>query len=69
MKIDLEKKSLIDLVSGTSPNYELFENPLVKLCGRFNGSYGTWHWNEYELEKCSETQLYGLYKLCRKSWG
>jgi len=68
MKIDLDKKGLIDLVKGTSPHYDLFENSIVKLCGTFNGSSGTWSWNEYELEKLNERQLYDLYKSCRSSW-
>ena len=68
MKVDLDKKALVDLVNGTSPNYDLFDNPLIKLCGTFNGSYGTWSWNKDNLEKCSEEQLYDLYKLCRSSW-
>ncbi len=68
MKVDLDKKALVDLVKGTGPHYDLFDNPLVKLCGKFNGRYGTWAWNKYELEKCSEEQLYDLYKLCRSSW-
>ena len=58
MKIDVDKKALIDLVCGTSPNYDLFENPTVKKCGEFNGSVGVWSWDRYKLKELSESQLY-----------
>ncbi len=68
MKIELDKKGLIDLVNGTSPYYDLFNDSRIKLCGSYNDSYGTWSWKNYELKKLSEEQLYSLYKLCRNSW-
>jgi hypothetical protein len=69
MEVNLNKDELADLVSGTEPNYHLFENPIIKKCGSFNGSYGTWSWNRWELLKLTEEQLFALYKLCKNSWG
>ena len=66
MKVELDKKDLINLVNGVSPGYDLFENPTVKRCGRYSGSYGTWDWISYELDKLSEEELLNLYKLCKK---
>ena len=68
MKIELDKKGLIHLANGTYPHFDLFENELVKVCGTFNGSAGTWSWNDSELNKLSEEQLYNLYNLCIDSW-
>ena len=65
MKIELDKTDLINLVNGVVPGYDLFDNPTVKKCGRYNASYGTWSWNS-ELDNLSEVELYDLYKLCKK---
>lgn len=68
MKIAVTTEDLVNMVKGVSPDYDLFENEIVKRCGNYNGSYGTWSWNEDELLKLSEEQLYGLYVLCRDSF-
>lgn len=68
MNIELDKKGFVDLLMGASPHYDLFENELVKKCGNYNGSYGTWSWNTDKLLECSEIELYNLYKLCKNSW-
>jgi len=68
MKLDLDKTGLTSLVCGISPNFSLFENALVKRCGAYNGSYGTWSWDDDELEKLTEHQLYDLYLLCKNSY-
>ncbi len=67
MLLELNKDMLIDLVCGTSPNYSIFEHPIVKKCGDYNGSYGTWSWNS-ELKELSESELFDLYKLCVESF-
>ena len=68
MKLELKVQDLANMVKGVSPNYHLFENDLIKRCGNFNGSYGTWSWDKYELLKLSEKELYELYLLCRDSF-
>jgi len=68
MKVDLDKKALISLVCGQQPNYSMLENPIVKLCGSYNGSTDIWCWSEHNLEKFSDDELYKLYCECRKSW-
>tara|TARA_R110002167_G_scaffold24774_2_gene86651 strand:- start:1878 stop:2084 length:207 start_codon:yes stop_codon:yes gene_type:complete len=67
MKIDLDKKGLIILVNGSQPNYELFENQIIKLCGQFDPNRG-WQWSEHELKKLGKEHLYRIYELCRNSW-
>lgn len=69
VKIYIDKKKvLIHLICGVEPNYSIFENELVKACGTFNGSYGTWSWNKGKLKELKKKQLAELYLLCRESW-
>ncbi len=69
MIIKVDKEDLINLVRGTSPNnYDLFEHETVKKCGRFNGSQGSWHWNNTELKELTKIQLYDLYRMCKSSF-
>jgi hypothetical protein len=66
--LQINKEALIDLVHGVGPNFNIFKDPTVARCGRYNGSYGTWLWTRSELNKLNEYELYELYKLCRDSW-
>jgi len=68
MKVVLDKKALISLVCGESPDYSVMDNALVKLCGEYNDNRG-WHWDKHALKEYSEEQLYNLYWMCRNSWG
>lgn len=68
MNLDLDKEGLITLAMGSSPNYNVFENPKVDQSGRFNGSTGVWHWDRTALEKLTESELHDLYITCRESW-
>jgi hypothetical protein len=66
--LKIGKDTLIDLVFGVGPNFNIFKNPTVARCGKYNGSYGSWSWDMVELNKLTEDELYDLYKLCRDSW-
>lgn len=68
MKLDLDKKDLISLAKGTSPNYSVMNNPLIKKHGSYNASYGDWNWDYTAFEECSEEQILEIYKLCKNSW-
>jgi len=69
MNVELSKKDLSALVKGTSPNYDIMENDIVKKCGSYTGGFcDEWNWN-YGFEKTmTEEELYQLYILCRDSW-
>lgn len=68
MTIDLDKQDLISLVQGSSPHYDIFEHPLVKKSGRYNGGMNDhWSWN-YNFSDLSESELFDLYTLCKNSW-
>lgn len=68
MIIDLDKKALISMVCGVTPNFSLFNDPIVEKCGKYNDSYGTWTWDFKELNKLSEESLYDLYNKCINSF-
>ena len=67
MKIELDRKGLEILVAGSQPNYNEFDNPLVKKAGhRYYDQYGTSSW--YNLNTLTNEELYKLYIICRNSW-
>ena len=67
MKIELDRKGLEILVAGSQPNYNEFDNPLVKKAGhRYYDQYGTSSW--YNLNTLTNEELYKLYVICRNSW-
>ena len=50
MKVDLDKADLVCLVKGITPNYEAFDEPLVKRCGYYEGGFSErWEWNKSQL--------------------
>ncbi len=66
MICDLKKDDLVNLVKGTSPHYELMDNPLVKRCGSYIGGFhDRWDWNNHFDEDITEQQLWDLYILCK----
>lgn len=66
--VNLTKKDLASLVRGTSPGYAIFENPLIKKCGRYIGGFKEeWIWNYGFEENLNEDQLWDLYVMCRDS--
>lgn len=69
MKVELSKSDLINLVLGTSPHYNLFDNLFVKKCGEFTGGHvDRWDWRKYELGKLKDEDLLWLYRACVDSW-
>ena len=65
MVVDLTAEDLVNLVKGTSPSFDLFDNEVVKRCGFYNGSYGTWSWKIHAIESLDDKDIYALYVLCR----
>jgi hypothetical protein len=64
MKIELDRKGLETLVKGSQPNYNQFQNPLVKKAGHeYSDQYGITNWRN--LDKLSDDELYTLYLFCR----
>lgn len=66
--MDLDREDLLNLVKGTSPYYNVFENPLVKRCGSWTGGFvDKWSWNS-GLNSLTDAELMKLYKTCKDSW-
>jgi hypothetical protein len=67
MNIELDRKGLEILVNGSQPNYNEFENPLVKKAGHdYSDEYGWTIWRS--LNNLTDDELYQLYVICRNSW-
>lgn len=64
----LNRYDLLSSVKGTSPNYEVMDNVLVKQNGSYiGGLHDKWRWeiDEYNM---SNIQLLELYRICKYSW-
>lgn len=69
IKLELDKQDLISLAKGTSPNYSVMDNTLVKKYGSYTGGFkDEWNWEYDAFEKCSETEILEIYQLCKNSW-
>lgn len=68
MKLNLDKKDLISMVKGISPNDIAESNPLIKKNGSYSASYSRWSWSYGTFEKYSEEELYEIYMICKNSW-
>jgi len=67
MKIELDRKGLKTLASGSQPYYNEFDNPLVIKAGHdYSDQYGKTTWRK--LDELTGDELYELYKICRNSW-
>lgn len=67
MEVVLSKEDLISLVKGTPPSYSVMDHAMVEKHGSYSGSYDRWDWNS-ELKELSESELWELYNICKKSW-
>lgn len=66
MIVTLDKIDLISLVKGTSPNYDVMNNPKIK--GSYSDQYGRWDWDQEYLETRTESELIQVYRICKHSW-
>ena len=67
MILKLDRQDLETLVKGSSPNYNQFNNPLVKKAGHsYYDQYGRTDWSN--LKDLTYTELYELYLICKDSW-
>lgn len=68
MKVDLDKKDLVNLVRGTIPSYDAMESPLIKPHGEYTGGFADgWQWNSNLYDVCNEDELLGMYYVCKDS--
>lgn len=66
MTIELDRKGLEILVYGSVPDYNEFNNPLVKKAGHYySDQYGRTGWRK--LSALTDEELYEVYIICRNS--
>jgi len=69
MILDLEKSDLINLLMGTSPNYDVMEDPTIKPYGDYTGGFvDKWSWNKFSLVDLEDETLFDMYLTCKNSW-
>ena len=67
MKVELDREDLKALVNGSSPNFDEFDNPLVKKAGHsYSDQYGRTSWDE--LNDLTDDEIWELYMVCKNSW-
>jgi len=67
MLVDLDRKALETLAQGSEPNYDIFENPLIKRAGGYHGGFrDEWFW--FGWKRFTDEELIQIYELCRDSW-
>ena len=67
MKKDLDRDDLIALVRGTSPNYSIMDDDLIRFCGAMAGAPNeNWQWGS--LRRMSDEKLWDIYCMCKQSW-
>lgn len=64
MKVDLDKTGMVHLIKGTTPQGDIRED-LEKAKLGYTDEDGVWVWDEMELKKQDNQQLYNLYKTMR----
>lgn len=69
MTVDLDRKDIISLLKGISPNYSVMDKIPSKLGSYVGGFVNDWQWNHIsDDDTYTDEYLYGLYLMCKKSW-
>lgn len=63
MKVELDKTGMVHLVLGTYPSHDMQESLIKRNLGYREKEM--WYWDEAELKKLDNPQLYTLYKELR----
>ena len=68
MIVDLDRKDIISLLTGSQPNYSVIDK-IPEEFGYYVGGFNIWRWNNIsENVSYSDEQLYDLYLMCKNSW-
>lgn len=68
MMMDLDRKDLISLAKGTTPNYDVMDKKGIKENGSYNASCGSWSWNYLAFNNLTDEEIIEVYMTCKKSW-
>ena len=68
MIVDLDRKDIISLLTGSQPNYSVVDK-IPEEFGYYVSGFNIWRWNDIsENVSYSDEQLYDLYLMCKNSW-
>ena len=68
MIVDLDRKDIISLLTGSQPNYSVIDK-IPEEFGYYVDGFNIWRWNDIsENMSYSDEQLYDLYLMCKNSW-
>ena len=68
MIVDLDRKDIISLMKGISPNYDVM-GEIPKDLGYYSGGFSDqWKWNYFVPDKYSNKELFSIYLICKNSW-
>lgn len=69
MIVDLDRKDIISLLTGSKPNDIVMDKIPEELGSYVSGFVDDWQWNDIsENVSYSDEQLYDLYLMCKNSW-
>ena len=69
MIVDLDRKDIISLLTGSQPNYNVMDKIPEELGYYVGGFVNDWRWNDIsENVSYSDEQLYDLDLMCKNSW-
>lgn len=69
MIVDLDRKDIISLLTGSQPNYNVIDKIPEEFGYYVGGFVNAWRWNYIsENVSYSDEQLYDLYLMCKNSW-
>ena len=69
MKVELNRKDIIALLRGSSPNYSVMNKVPEELGSYVGGFVDDWKWNYIsEDTPYTDEYLYNLYLMCKNSW-
>ena len=69
MIVDLDRKDIISLLTGSEPNYIVIDKIQKEFGSYIGGLVNDWQWNNIsENVPYTDEQLYDLYLMCKNSW-
>lgn len=69
MKINLDRKDIISLLVGSTPNYSVMDKIPKDLGSYVGGFVDDWKWNHISIDTpYTDEYLYDLYLMCKNSW-
>ena len=65
MKIEMEKVDIINMLMGTSPNYESMAIPAIDAMGSYTANNGHWKWFKGAINQMDELEILEVYSILK----